>query len=93
MTRVRHTTVPRTTNALIEGATLALAFLVGAAGLPWQAALVVIFAHLAYYLWTRRRALANQRFPVRIMLGLTAGLIVSAAYGLGAGVRLLAIGP
>jgi hypothetical protein len=92
MTRPRHTTVPRLTNALIESATLGLAFVVGIMGLPWQAALLVIFAHLAYYLWTRRRALANLKFPVRIMLGLTAGLIVSAAWGLGAGIRLLFTG-
>lgn len=89
MTRVRQTTVSRLTNGLVEGATLAIAFLVGIFGLPWQAALAVILAHLGYYLWTRRRALANLQFPVRIMLGLTAGLIVSAVYGLGAAVRLI----
>ncbi len=89
MTRIRHTTVSKLTNGLVEGATLALAFLVGLLGLPWQVALAVIFAHLAYYLWTRRRALANLKFPVRIILGLTAGLIVSAVYGLGAGVRVV----
>lgn len=92
MPRTRLTTTPRATNAIIEGATLALAFAVGAAGLPFQAAMVVILGHLGYYLWTRRRALATQKFPVRIMLGLTAGLIVTAAWGLGAGVRLLVTG-
>jgi hypothetical protein len=90
--RVRHTTVSRMTNALVEGATLALAFVVGVIGLPWQAAMAVILAHLAYYLWTRRRALAGLKFPVRILLGLTAGLIVTAAWGLGAGIRLLFAG-
>lgn len=90
--RVRHTTVSRMTNALVEASTLALAVIVGIAGLPWQVAMAVILAHLAYYLWTRRRALAGLKFPVRIMLGLTAGLIVTAAWGLGAGVRALLFG-
>lgn len=92
MQRVRHTTVPRATNALIEGATLALAFVVGLIGLPWIAPLLVILGHLGYYMWSRRRALARQAFPVRIVLGLTAGLIVTAAWGLGLGVRVLIAG-